>query len=137
MFSQIVMVHLRLKLKVMRKGLVPKQLDLFQNQPKIVCIQGPQLSYCTDGLSRLEVTHTGGTSSSWDSMEWWPCVVSSALNTLAFLHKHQELVKINLYLLQQHVAQTTHRELNTEHSGEVGPGPQPGRGITRHHARRR
>lgn len=69
MSRQIVMVHFKLKLKLMQKGLVPKQLDLFQNQPKIVCIRGLSFLTAQDGLSSLEVTHTGGTSSSQGSME--------------------------------------------------------------------
>lgn len=39
MFSQIVMAHFKLKLKLMEKGLVPKQIDLFQIQPETGCVQ--------------------------------------------------------------------------------------------------
>lgn len=60
----------------------------------------------------------------------------SALNTAA-LRKHQELVKINLRVLQQHIAPNPQREADTGCSEEVAPAPQPGRGITRRYARRR
>lgn len=63
--------------------------------------------------------------------------MASSLNTLAFFHKHQELVKINLNLLEQHIAPNAQKGTEREHSGEVGPGPQPGRGITQHYAKRR
>lgn len=57
-------------------------------------------------------------------------MASSALSTLAALHKHQELVKIDLNSLQlQHMAPNTQWGLNAAHSGEAGPGPQPGREL--------
>lgn len=58
-----------LKLKLMQKRLVPKQLDLFQNQPKMVCIQDLSFLSAQDGLSSLEMAHTGGTPSSQGSTE--------------------------------------------------------------------
>lgn len=63
------MVQLKLKLKLMRKGLVPKQLDLFQDQSKTVHVPGLSFLGTQNGLSGLEVTHSGGTSSSRGSVE--------------------------------------------------------------------
>lgn len=70
MFSQIIMVHFKLKLKITEKGLVPKQIDLFQIQPETECVQPSVFRVNVQGdLSSLAVPHTGGTSSAWGTVE--------------------------------------------------------------------
>lgn len=66
------MVHFKLKFKLMEKGLVPKQIDLFQIQPKTECVQPSALRVNVEGdLSSLAVPHTGGTSSSLGQYGEW------------------------------------------------------------------
>lgn len=99
MFSQIVMVHFKLKLKLVEKGLVPKQIDLFQIQPETEGVQPSALRVNVQGdLSSLPVPHTGGTSSAWGGVE------SGALAPCGCLTQ-QEPVKVNLNLLKQYVHQ--------------------------------
>lgn len=70
MFSQIVMVHFKLKLKLTEKGLVPKQIDLFQIQLETECVQSSVFRVSVQGdLSSLAVPHIGGTSSAWGTVE--------------------------------------------------------------------
>lgn len=93
------MVHFKLKLKLVEKGLVPKQIDLFQIQPETEGVQPLALRVNVQGdLSSLPVPHTGGTSSAWGGVE------SGALAPCGCLTQ-QEPVKVNLNLLKQYVHQ--------------------------------
>lgn len=70
MFNQIIVVHFKLKFKLMEKGLVPKQIALFQIQPETECVQPSALRVNVEGdLSSLAGPHTGGTSSAWGIVE--------------------------------------------------------------------
>lgn len=123
MLSQIVMVHLKLKLKLTQEGLVPEQLSLFQKQANILCVKGPNLLTAQDGTSRLEVRRDdGGTSSSWYSVEgrglaWCGIICPERPGLLAQARRN---CKNKSWLI---AAQNTQRELNTEHSGEGNDTP--------------
>lgn len=93
------MAHFKLKLKLTEKGLVQKQIDLFQIQPETECVQPSALRVNVQGdLSSLAVPHTGGTCSAWDGVE------SGALAPCGCLT--QTPVEVNLNLLKEHVDPT-------------------------------
>lgn len=102
MFNQIIVVHFKLKFKLMEKGLVPKQIALFQIQPETECVQPSALRVNVEGdLSPVWQGHTlvahPQLGAAW-RVECWP--------HMAVSHRHQEPVEVNLNLLKQHVHPT-------------------------------